>query len=398
MRAEGLRVLVTDGSSLAARQAITALGMRGAAVEVVDPGPIPLARFSRFVRRTHRVPRYGRDPWGWLDATLRVLTRGQHEVLFAVHEQTALLSLVADRVRDLGAGLAVPPFEAVRRVQDKWDAYETLAAAGLRQPRTALEALDPPVYVKARIGTASAGVARADDRAALRAGLERLGGEGAVLFQEPVPGPLAMVQSVFDRGRLVAHHANLRVREGAEGGASHKESVAIVGLAGDLERLGRELGWHGALSLDAILTPEGPVYIDVNPRLVEPANAQRAGVDLVGALVGLALGRPVARQRAGAPGVRTHQLLIALLGAAQRGEGRRGLARELLRAARHVAPYDGSTEELTPARHDWPGALPVVAVAGVLLADPGSHSWFSGGAVANYSLTAEAWREIVSRA
>ena len=387
-----MRVLVTDGSSLAARQAITELARRGAEVEVVDPGPIPLARFSRLVRRVHRVPAYGRDPWGWLEATLRVLDDGGHEVLFAAHEQTAVLALAADRV---GAAMAVPSFEALRRVQDKAGACAVLAEAGLRQPR---RAAGPPAYVKARIGTASAGVVRAEDDAAFRAAIERLGGEDEVVIQEPVDGPVAMVQAVYDRGRLVAHHANLRVRDGADGGASNKESVHVPGLRDDLERLGSTLDWHGAMSLDAVLTAAGPSYIDVNPRLVEPANARRAGVDLVGALVDLALGRPVAPAPEGRAGVRTHQLLIAALGAAQRGEGRRGVVSELAQALRHRGPYAGSVEELTPVRGDPLAAVPVAAVAAVLLASPGAYSWFTGGAVSNYALTAEAWREIVSRA
>ena len=47
--------------------------------------------------------------------------------------------------------------------------------------------------------------------------------------------------------------------------------------------MGESLSWHGALSLDVVLAPDGPRVIDVNPRLVEPGNAWRAGVDLVGA-------------------------------------------------------------------------------------------------------------------
>ena len=74
-----------------------------------------------------------------------------------------------------------------------------------------------------------------------------------------------------------------------------------------MARLGEELDWHGALSLDAILTPDGPSYIDVNPRLVEPGNAWRAGVDLVDALMRVSLGEAVwplaaaATRRADAP-------------------------------------------------------------------------------------------------
>ena len=100
-----------------------------------------------------------------------------------------------------------------------------------------------------------------------------------------------MLQGVFDRGRLLAFHANLRTREGARGGASHKRSLVQPDAETALETLGRELSWHGALSADVILTSDGPVVIDVNPRLVEPGNASRAGVDLVDAMLNAAFGR-----------------------------------------------------------------------------------------------------------
>ena len=43
-----LRVLVSDGSSTSAREAVTILGLSGHHVEVCDPSRYCLARFSRF--------------------------------------------------------------------------------------------------------------------------------------------------------------------------------------------------------------------------------------------------------------------------------------------------------------------------------------------------------------
>ena len=57
------------------------------------------------------------------------------------------------------------------------------------------------------------------------------------------------------------------------GGASLKESVVLPGLYELLRKLVAALNWHGALSMDVIVTTDGPVVIDVNPRLVEPMNA-----------------------------------------------------------------------------------------------------------------------------
>ena len=402
------RVLVTDGSSLSARQVITALGRRGAVVDVVDPSSMPLGRFSRFVRAVHRVPAYGSDPWGWFDATLKVLARVRHDVLLPVHEQTAVLARAPEPVRELGVGLAVPAFDALRRVQDKANASETLRRAGLKQPATRIATTaaevtalgdELPLYLKARIGTATAGVFYATDATSLETAtsqlLEQLAFEhGGVLVQQPLEGELVMAQAVFDGGVLVAHHANLRARPGASGGASHKRSVSIPGLTQELEALGRELRWHGALSLDAIRTEDGLHYIDVNPRLVEPGNAERAGVDLVGALLDLARGRAVEPGPAGRAGVGTHQLLIAILGAAETGRGRRGVASELAQAVLHRGDYAGSREELTPVTEDPKAALPLGAMAAALLAKPEAHKQFTGGAIAGYALTARGWREI----
>ena len=61
-------------------------------------------------------------------------------------------------------------------------------------------------------------------------------------------------------------------------------------LAEILDRMVSSVEWHGALSMDVILTNSGPMIIDINPRLVEPANAFFSGVDLVGAMLDLAAG------------------------------------------------------------------------------------------------------------
>ena len=79
-------------------------------------------------------------------------------------------------------------------------------------------------------------------------------GSNPLIAQTQVSGPFAMVQAVADRGRLIAYHANLRVKEGIGGGAAIKQSVSIQGLAVILEGMISSLEWHGGLSMDLILT------------------------------------------------------------------------------------------------------------------------------------------------
>jgi len=162
-----------------------------------------------------------------------------------------------------------------------------------------------------------------------------------------------------------------------------------------VQQLGQLLGWHGALSLDAILDKDGPVWIDVNPRLVEPFNAARSGVDLLGPLLALARGQAgPSTVVGGTPGVRTHQLLLAVLGAAQSGRGRAGVARELLSAATRSGPYTGSTEELTPVAGDPLAAVPVAAAALACLLRPSLERLFTSKAVSGYALTPQGWHDL----
>ena len=91
----------------------------------------------------------------------------------------------------------------------------------------------------------------------------------------------------------------------------------------------------------------------------------------------------------------THQLLLAILGAAQR-TGRRGpVALELLAAARRSGVYRGSIEELTPLAGDPLAAVPVAMATVATLVQPAAWRWFVGGSVQNYSISPDGWRQLV---
>jgi hypothetical protein len=209
-----------------------------------------------------------------------------------------------------------------------------------------------------------------------------------------VPGPLLMVQAVFDSGRLLAAHANTRDAVGAGGGASHKTSIAVDPVRPALELIGAALGWHGALSCDVIDGPDGPVIIDVNPRLVEPGNAAAAGLDLVAVLLDVAINRPFRVSPPASPGVRTSQLLLALAGAAQGACPRRAVLRQLVAAATRSGDYRACREELTPVARDPLAACSLAALSAALLIAPGLHARLASGSVANYAITPSAWSRL----
>jgi biotin carboxylase len=403
----GVRILLTEGAGLTSRQVATRLDQLGHDVSAAVSDPLCLARFTRHVRKLHRVPAFGPAPVAWFEGVLDVAARAHIDVIFPTQEQVTVLSHQLPRLLGAGLATAVPPFAALEQVQDKLSALRMLARLEVAQPRTLVvqdpsEAVDWnsfPAYVKAPVGTGSAGVRRVSDAAGLAQAVRHFVATGAcldggVLVQEALTGTFVMAQCVFATGSLVAFHANERVQEGANGSAAAKASVDAPGLRAELARLGEALAWHGALSVDAIVVDTRAYIIDLNPRLVEPGNALAAGTDMVSALLAVAMGTPVVASSPSRPGVRTHQFLMALLGAAQRTERRRTVLTEIVRRLRRRGVYTHSTEELLPWRGDLRTMILPLAAALATMIRPALWRAFTEGAVSRYALTAQGWRDL----
>jgi len=407
--AKPLRVLVSEGSSTSAREAITILGLSGHHVEVCDPSPWCLARFSRFVRKFHTCPGLRSDPAGYLAFVMRLLARGHFDVLLPTHEQGFLFARMNSRL-ERQIGFALPSFESYRTAHSKAGFSRLLDQLNLPQPPTRIvtsaqglrDAIRYPSVVKTSVGTASRGiwfVRNVDD---LEIALRGLDAGNAfvdeVLAQDLVTGTTEKAQSVFCRGRLIGFHAYRQVAAGVGGGEAIKQSVSRPAVRAYLEKIGASLDWHGALSVDTIMPSHGtaPVLIDCNPRLVEPMSAYRAGVDLVGLLLRISQGEtpdalPVSRE-----GVLTHLAMQALLGCASRGATRREIIRECGFLSTAGGPYAGSSEELTPVRLDWFSAVPLIMTAAFLLASPASAIKLARGGFGAHLLDIASVRKIES--
>jgi predicted ATP-grasp superfamily ATP-dependent carboligase len=391
--AKSLRVLIPEGSSTSAREALTILGLAGHHVEVCDPSPWCLARYSRFVRKFHRCPGLRTDPAGFLRTIEKLLAMQHFDVLLPTHEQGFLFARVQERLQGR-VGLALPDFAAYRTVHSKAGFSRLLDQLGLPQPPTRIvtsddelrDAIRFPSVVKTSVGTASRGIWFLRDESDLNFALYELASSGAfrdeVLVQDLITGTTEKAQSVFCRGELIGFHAYRQVAAGVGGGEAIKQSVERPLVRGFVEKIGRHLSWHGALSVDYVMPLDSatPLLIDCNPRLVEPFNAHRAGTDLVDALLRVSLGETPAALPESRPGVRTHLAMQALLGVASRDGTRRDVIGECSQLIRESGPYAGSTEELTPVRLDWPSAVPLAMTAMMLLVSPKlAHQLARGG-------------------
>lgn len=402
MTARKPKILLSEGASLSAREAITALGLAGHRVELMSHDPLCLGRFSRFTDRVHVAPASGADPDGYLAAVLDVVKRRAIDALLPVHEQ-AYLFAAARKQLPSGLGIAVADFAAFEQVQSKANLAELLARLSVPQPatevvRSAAEfAADRPLpfFVKAAFGTASTGVWRVGDARQRDALLVRLERQGAfaerLLVQAAVTGTLERTQAVFDRGRLIACHIYRQIAEGPGGGDVLKLSIVRKDVRDIVERIGQALRWHGALSFDYISDDAAtPYFIDANPRLVEPMNAWFSGVDLAGALLQLSLGATPKPQGAGRAGVSTRLGLMGLMDAARRRGRRHDILTEIARLATGSGRYRGAREELLPLWTDRCCAIPWAVVLPRLLRDPQAAAKFSQSTVAAYSLTPQA--------
>jgi predicted ATP-grasp superfamily ATP-dependent carboligase len=403
MTAQKPKILLSEGSSLSAREAITALGLAGHRLELLSSNPMCLGRFSRFVSRVHRAPASGADPDGYLDAVMDVVKRHSIDVLIPVHEQAYLFAAARKRLPpDLGIALA--DFKAFEQVQSKASLATLLTQLKVPQPKTDIvhsadEFERPwpyPFFVKAAFGTASAGVWRVADARQHDALLVRLQAQNAfaesVVVQAAVSGSLERTQAVFDRGRLVASHIYRQVVEGPGGGDVLKISIVSAQVRETVMRIGQALGWHGALSFDYIRehATGTPHFIDANPRLVEPMNAWLSGVDLSGALLQISLGETPPVQPEGREGVLTRLGLMGLLDAGRQRNRRRDILREIGFLTGNSGRYRGAREELMPLATDPWCAIPLAFVVARLLRRPAAAARFSETAIAAYSLTPQA--------
>lgn len=172
----------------------------------------------------------------------------------------------------IGCRLAISSERFVAITLDKFETGEAFGAAGIRVPRSWLpplpdgEDLPDVLFVKPRQGSASK-----DTYQVARGDLARtLGMVPGPVVQELLTGPEITIDALLDfDGRPI--HFVPRVRIKTIGG----ESVEGMTLAHDdaleswIERLllvCATLGAAGPLTLQAFLTPDGPVLSEVNPR------------------------------------------------------------------------------------------------------------------------------------
>ena len=388
-----MRVLLSEASSLTAREYLSVLGPSGIRVDVASSSRLAIARFSRWCHRVVRVPRSADDPRGYLAAIAAALRQGRYDALLPTHEQ-AWLFAAGRRLLPADAPLAVSDIEAFDQIQGKLACCRLLDALGLPQPAwSALASADDarraelPCWLKASFSTAGRGVRYVTSPGQAAGAYGELAAAGPVLAQQPAAGTYAQVAGLFAHGCLVAVHTSEQAGLGAGGSAAARVSVDHPQARADIEKLGAHLGWHGGLTLDYLHRNGTPQYIEANARTVEPGNPAASGINLPALTIAISRGDPLpATPVIGRPGVRTHSSLALMLGAAEWTGSRPAALRALMSGLGRRGELRESREVLTPLPADPLSLVPLLVVASQLLLQPGRAQALATGAVRDYAV------------
>jgi predicted ATP-grasp superfamily ATP-dependent carboligase len=405
-----LRVLFTEGASLSARQTLYPLGPYHD-IDIIDPDPLCQCRFSSYVRRYTRSPSFSQQPAEFLRFVAKLVRERGYDVLLPTHEQVYLLSRFRDAFTP-HVGLALPAFSAMERMQNKAEFSRLLTELDLPQPEFVImrshdelnRAWQYPFYLKMAHSTAGGGVFRIenkrelDERVAMLRASGKFGGDSEAVFQQPGRGVLSTVQAVFNEGALVGIHSFESRQLGVGGMSTARISADHPLVREHVARIGKHLGWHGALFIDYFYDCDSkqPQYIECNPRIGETVNALLSGINLPQLLVQISHAESPPTAPPGRVGVRTHNLFMALVSLAFYGSGRTALFREIRQCARGQGVYEDSEDDLTRPQEDALSRLPRIWVTGQLLAWPRMARRIVAKTVENYSLPESATQTIKS--
>lgn len=199
------------------------------------------------------------------------------------------------------------------------------AASDAAQIREAARALGLPVIVKPDRGFSGKGLFSARSSDELEKGLESASGE--YLVESLIEGRMGATSVIFDRGRPAwwSSFLNEGVWPPPFGPSCRRRAFEPDGLEPLLERVGADLGLHGLVGIDWMLTPGGSLFvIELNGRPIQMSwSSPHVREGLPAALRDFLAGRFVVRRPPPDPSARViHSMPESLLLACSEGDRR----------------------------------------------------------------------------
>jgi len=268
-------ILITLGRLPKALELAAAFRRSGHRVIVADPFRWHLARVSRFVSKTCRVPPPNPDATAFLEALAQIVERERITDVVPVSEETMHVAALRERLAP-EVRLHAMPQPVLRRLHDKLTFVETAEALGLPVPRT-FDLTDvrarafaeaEPFIAKPRLSSAGHGVSAHAPGDRLPEPTVR------TIIQEQLPGPEISTFSVAHEGRIVGTVAYRGLIMAGTVAVCFESLTEVPASVSEwITRFAAGTGYSGFLSFDFRANAAGRwLPIECNPRATSGAH------------------------------------------------------------------------------------------------------------------------------
>jgi carbamoyl-phosphate synthase large subunit len=290
-----IRVLVTSAGSAPAAAVIKAL--RRATDWRLEIGAVDMAPHAVgfcLADWAERIPA-ARDP-SFVERLLEVVRRRRVEYVFPIiDEELPVWAAHAETFAREGVRVFTNPLACVEIANDKRSTAAHCAARSLAHPRTmdaaealALGAEAYPLFAKPAGGRGSIGAARIPDRESLR---RHLADRPDDIVQSCLEGREFTVDVLTNPGGKIVALVPKERLEVKSGMATKSATRTVPEVAAFTEKVVAAFGVRGVANVQVMLTRDGPVLIEVNPKFATSLPLTvAAGANLPALLIALARG------------------------------------------------------------------------------------------------------------
>ena len=274
-----MRVLITGTRAPVALELTRRFGRLGHQVHGADSLAFPLAGFSRYAQKNHRLPPPRQQPERFTQALRDLIERERIDLVIPTCEEVLW---VAQAIQPFA-----PTFQQLQLLHNKWTFHQTARQLGLASPDSYLleeipQALErnwilKPVF--SRFGTET--LMDPKEIASLDIRPDR-----PWIAQRRVDGDLLCSYSVAHQGKLHAHVAyEPTLRLGGGAGVMFR-SLDHPAIEKWVQHFVEQLGLSGQLSFDFIENETGVTALECNPRATSGAHLFESDTRLVEAFLG----------------------------------------------------------------------------------------------------------------